>query len=351
MCGGGVRRNAACKAPSGTAVFLSDMAPKKRKITDEKTSEKAAAQAALSAAETAKLPIIKDEDVAAAVRAETVADGDSPAPDAAPEKPKRRLRTAKGTARVAANAVETKGGAPEPSDAADAMPVGAAGVADEGSPSEGEGSADDSAAAASSESSARRKPSVRAAGKGARVARVASVVVGVIACAVVVCFAVFAWNRWLRFDDAADIADAWVVADTGASITIDGSIIDLGPDAKLSYEIDPFAKTITFDLGDMAGEARYRFSDDRSQIAFADGGDSWFATLSDDLAHTLSSLFAQVTGGEAVPLFENPSAVVLTRAGAATAEGEAADADGADAADAPAEGVASADAAAQQAEA
>ena len=326
------------------------MSPTKRKITSEKTSEKVAAQAALSAAETAKLPVIRGEDVAAAVLAEEASGGDSPAPDETSEKPKRRLRMAKGSVRAKDASAE---GARPSSPSAPSEEAAAAGgaAAEEGAPPEGESrdQANDATAAAAEADDRSRKPSVRASRAKAGAGRIAGIVVCIVACALVVCFGLLAWNRWLRFDDAADIAGTWTVPDSGATIEIDGSTIVLGPDARLSYEIDPFAKTIAFDLGDMAGEARYRFSDDRDQIAFVDGGDSWFSTFSDDLAHALAALFAQVTGGEELPLSEDPSAVVLTRAGAAPSDADA-DAAEASAEGAAGEGAASADAeSAQQA--
>lgn len=135
----------------------------------------------------------------------------------------------------------------------------------------------------------------------------------VVVLVVVALGAFVSWDRWLRYDDAADIQGTWVVEGSPGSITITDTRIDLAPDASLSYAIDPFAKTLTYSLGETSGTGRYRFSADRSQIAFTDGETSWFDTFSSDLTYAVSSAFSAIFGGDAPSLGENESSVVLTR--------------------------------------
>lgn len=127
----------------------------------------------------------------------------------------------------------------------------------------------------------------------------AAVLVVVLAC---VGFAAFlAWDRWGAFDDAVDMQGVWQANGSDSVVVIDGEKIQLTDDVSYSYEIDPFAKTITFHLGNMEGQGRYRFSPDRSQLVITDGPNySWLSTLLDDLPWRVRTLQDELAGVEEV---------------------------------------------------
>ena len=90
----------------------------------------------------------------------------------------------------------------------------------------------------------------------------------------------FSWDRWLRYDDAAEFQGEWQTHGTTAVVVIDGETIKLTEDVSWSYTLDTDAKTISYTFGNMEGSGRYRFSLDRSQLVISDGdGYSWLSTL------------------------------------------------------------------------
>lgn len=150
--------------------------------------------------------------------------------------------------------------------------------------------------------------------------------------------ALLSWNRWLRFDDAADLQGSWTVADGANAITIDEGSIHLTDAEAYGYEIDTGSKTLTFTFSDLSGSARYRFSADRNQVAIQDGSYSFTTTLFDDLGWALVSFGCLITGQQQPsPAFDS-SSLVLTREGTAStsaqddtaASGETAEEQGAD---------------------
>lgn len=95
---------------------------------------------------------------------------------------------------------------------------------------------------------------------------------------------VFSWDRWLRYNDAAEFQGEWRTPGSTAVVVIDGQTIKLTPDVSYAYTLDTGAKTISFTFGNMQGEGRYRFSLDRSQLVITDGKEyTWFSTLIDDI--------------------------------------------------------------------
>lgn len=137
----------------------------------------------------------------------------------------------------------------------------------------------------------------------------------VLALAVVVAGAVFSWDRWLRYDDAADFRGSWIASGTDAFIEIGEDSVMLTPDVTYEYTLDTGAKTIAFSFGDLSGQGRYRFSADRAQVAIIEGeGFSWLTTLSDDLAYAVQCAVANISGNPAPPLAEGENAVVLGQA-------------------------------------
>ena len=89
---------------------------------------------------------------------------------------------------------------------------------------------------------------------------------------------IFAWNRWFRFDDAADLQGVWV-DEAGAQLALDGSRMLLGDSVVYDYTVDAATKTITYEFNGAVGYSAYRFSDDRSTLALRDveqgGGTDW----------------------------------------------------------------------------
>ena len=96
------------------------------------------------------------------------------------------------------------------------------------------------------------------------------VVVGLLL-AVVVFVAVFSWNRWFRFDDAADMRGEWKLTEASMTIVIDDYNVRLTRDVSYAYTLDTWAKTITFSFGNLKGGGLYAFSDDRKTLVIAEG--------------------------------------------------------------------------------
>ena len=160
----------------------------------------------------------------------------------------------------------------------------------------------------------------------------------------------FSWDRWFRYDDAAEFQGSWQVADSTGVVVIDGESIKLTQDVAYAYRLDTGAKTITFSFGDMQGQGRYRFSLDRTQLVITDGAgyDGW-TTLLDDVAWMAGQLASMVQGNPERKAVETEGLTVLNRLShdadaspqrgeAQPSEGEAEDADGSAAGDGEASG-------------
>lgn len=117
---------------------------------------------------------------------------------------------------------------------------------------------------------------------------------------VVVTVGSFSWNRWLRYDDAADFQGAWYANGTTSLVTVDGQEIHLTSDVAYGYTLDTGAKTITFTFGDLQGQGRYRFSADRSELVITDGdGFSFWGNLFSDIGWQFGQLITGLQGKEA----------------------------------------------------
>lgn len=149
----------------------------------------------------------------------------------------------------------------------------------------------------------------------------------------------FSWDRWLRYDDAAEFQGSWQAHGTTGVVVIDGERINLTDDVAYSYRIDPMAKTVSFSFGSLEGQGRYRFSLDRSQLVITEGaGYSWLSTLVDDIGWMADRLTRFVQGQPQAEVLPGDGVTVLDRlSSAATAaqddgalaqEGPAADASG-----------------------
>lgn len=122
----------------------------------------------------------------------------------------------------------------------------------------------------------------------------------------------FSWNRWGRFDDAADFQGEWRVHGSTAVIVVDGAFIKLTPEVFYSYELDTRAKTVSFTLGNMKGQGHYRFSPDRSQLFIADGSNfSWVSTALDDVCRMTEELSCALRGKAVQEDADGDNVVVL----------------------------------------
>lgn len=116
---------------------------------------------------------------------------------------------------------------------------------------------------------------------------------------VVVAIGTFSWNRWLRYDDAADFQGAWYANGTTSLVTVDGQEIHLTSDVAYGYTLDTGAKTITFTFADLQGQGRYRFSADRSELVITDGdGFSFWGNLFSDIGWQFGQLISGLQGKE-----------------------------------------------------
>lgn len=182
----------------------------------------------------------------------------------------------------------------------------------------------------------------------------------IVSCVVVVALlavvGAVSWDRWLRYDDAADFQGVWYADGTNTLITISADEIVLSSDVAYTYALDTGAKTLAFTFGTMEGQGRYRFSADRSQLVITDGaGYTWSSTLSDDLGWALDGLVRSIQGQPAEEVHAADGVTVLNRTPVEAAEGgdgtsadAASDGESADgeAAGAAAEGIAASEASA-----
>lgn len=141
------------------------------------------------------------------------------------------------------------------------------------------------------------------------------IVVSVVLVLVVAVVGGLSWDRWLRFDDAADIQGEWQTPGSTVSVVIDGESIKLTEDVTWSYTLDSGAKTLAYTFGNYEGQGRYLFSPDRTQLVITDGANySWFSTLTDDLASMIDRGILSLQGKEPEPVVSSDSRIVLNRA-------------------------------------
>lgn len=140
------------------------------------------------------------------------------------------------------------------------------------------------------------------------------IVVGIVLGLILVVAGIFSWDRWLRYDDVAELQGEWQTHGTTAVVVIDGETIKLAEDVAYAYTLDTGAKTITFKFGNMEGAGRYRFSLDRSQLVITDGDSySWLSTLVDDIAWQFDQFVRSVQDQPQAEPPSNDEATVLDR--------------------------------------
>ena len=129
----------------------------------------------------------------------------------------------------------------------------------------------------------------------------------------VIAVALFAFNRWGRYDDHADLQGTWYVMGTEVPITIDAETIRFNEEVSYNYEINPREKTISYTFGPMAGQGRYWFSDDRKHLVITDGdGYTAAGTTVDDLIRAFLD-FSTAAGGGVVELPQGEGVIAFSR--------------------------------------
>lgn len=143
--------------------------------------------------------------------------------------------------------------------------------------------------------------------------RIAAVVATIVLIAAIVIACLFAWNRWYRFNDHADLQGTWYAVGTAVPIQIDDASIKLTDDVAYQYEIDAHDKTIRYTFGPMQGQGRYWLSDDRQCLVITDGREfDGTSTALDDLLHSLSDMGDKATGS-GLSLPEGDGIIAFTR--------------------------------------
>lgn len=99
-------------------------------------------------------------------------------------------------------------------------------------------------------------------------------IIAVAVIVIVVAAGLFAWQRWFRYDDAADFQGVWKVNAANETMVIDATKMNLVHGVSYAYTLDTMAKTVTFNFADLVGAGSYHFSGDRSTLIINEGSDS-----------------------------------------------------------------------------
>ena len=101
--------------------------------------------------------------------------------------------------------------------------------------------------------------------------RVALGIIIAVLAAMLVVTGLFCWQKWMRFDDTADIQGVWKVQSTGDTIVFDGRNLKLTKGISYEYRLDTQEKAIAYRFGELAGGGHYYFSGDRDVLVIIDG--------------------------------------------------------------------------------
>ena len=124
--------------------------------------------------------------------------------------------------------------------------------------------------------------------------RVVGIVFGVVVAALLVAVGYIAGNRWVRFDDSADMQGRWFAYGTDVPIQFQNGSIVLNDETSYAYSIDPTAKTIAYTFGNLAGQGRYWFNAERDVLIITDGAHyTMWSTLLDDVSYDIARLFGK----------------------------------------------------------
>ncbi|MBQ9001287.1 MAG: hypothetical protein IJ087_05480 [Eggerthellaceae bacterium] len=108
--------------------------------------------------------------------------------------------------------------------------------------------------------------------------------------------ALFAWDRWYRYDDAADFQGKWYPAGATSAVEISADKLSFDAETAYDYTLDTDAKTITYSLGNLRGHGRYWFANDRTALVIVDDGYTANYTLLDDVGRALANLADKISG-------------------------------------------------------
>lgn len=123
----------------------------------------------------------------------------------------------------------------------------------------------------------------------------------------------FAWDRWWRYDDAADVQGRWYAAGTMVPFEVTSDAFVFDGETSYAYELDTQAKTIRYSLRNLEGEGRYWFTRDRTALVIVDGkGFTATDNAIDDAKRQLGEWWAGLMG-EKVALPEGDGVIALTR--------------------------------------
>ena len=89
--------------------------------------------------------------------------------------------------------------------------------------------------------------------------------------AILVGTSLFCWQKWMRFDDTADIQGVWKVEATGDTIVFDGRKLKLTKGISYEYRMNTDDKLIAYTFGELEGGGHYYFSGDRTKLIIIDG--------------------------------------------------------------------------------
>ncbi|MBQ3301342.1 MAG: hypothetical protein IJH04_04260 [Eggerthellaceae bacterium] len=162
-----------------------------------------------------------------------------------------------------------------------------------------------------------KRKSIRDGGRVAANWKRGARIVGFVVLALVIVFAIlgasFAYDRWMRYDDAADFQGQWYVEGTDAPVTIDATVIQMNEEVAYRYTLNTSDKTISFTFGPMEGKGRYWFSADRSRLVLVDGNNFTGAlTFFTDFGRAFNEFLYAVQGLKP-PVPEGDNLVVLNR--------------------------------------
>lgn len=113
----------------------------------------------------------------------------------------------------------------------------------------------------------------------------------------------FAWDRFFRYDDAADIQGQWRVAEQNMTVVIDAEEIHMPASLSYPYQLDTWKKTISYDFAGYSGGGSYEFARDRQSFTITEGegedaASTTFVRIGDDLSATPELLAAPDEAGE-----------------------------------------------------
>ena len=96
--------------------------------------------------------------------------------------------------------------------------------------------------------------------------RIVLAVIALILLASAILGGLFAWDRWYRFDDVADITGEWKMTNAERTVVITEDTIKIADGVSYDYVLDTKEKTITYSFGGDSTTATYRFSSDRNTL-------------------------------------------------------------------------------------